>query len=164
MGTGAQASAARGRPIIVEWERDARHSAGLSLVRHADCISLGRHLRSCCDNSHGNTWEGDKITSPLVARAGPDSRVARALSWIVKNVVLVLRSRSNDRLKERNLHGRYLEVGSEKRKTQVTRASEDLLADIVRALDRFAAIDPRAVGGSVSMALSAGPPPPPAVT
>ncbi|GBP55209.1 hypothetical protein EVAR_36791_1 [Eumeta japonica] len=24
---------ARGRPIIVEWERDARHSAGLSLVR-----------------------------------------------------------------------------------------------------------------------------------
>ncbi|GBP06762.1 hypothetical protein EVAR_91706_1 [Eumeta japonica] len=25
--------AARGRPIIVEWERDARHSAGLSLVR-----------------------------------------------------------------------------------------------------------------------------------
>ncbi|GBP86328.1 hypothetical protein EVAR_52724_1 [Eumeta japonica] len=26
-------SAARGRPIIVEWERDARHSAGLSLVR-----------------------------------------------------------------------------------------------------------------------------------
>ncbi|GBP69972.1 hypothetical protein EVAR_50741_1 [Eumeta japonica] len=23
----------RGRPIIVEWERDARHSAGLSLVR-----------------------------------------------------------------------------------------------------------------------------------
>ncbi|GBP67374.1 hypothetical protein EVAR_43657_1 [Eumeta japonica] len=29
------ASAARGRPIIVEWERDARHSAGLSLVRDA---------------------------------------------------------------------------------------------------------------------------------
>ncbi|GBP52347.1 hypothetical protein EVAR_38494_1 [Eumeta japonica] len=26
-------SCARGRPIIVEWERDARHSAGLSLVR-----------------------------------------------------------------------------------------------------------------------------------
>ncbi|GBP09959.1 Disintegrin and metalloproteinase domain-containing protein 10 homolog [Eumeta japonica] len=26
-------NAARGRPIIVEWERDARHSAGLSLVR-----------------------------------------------------------------------------------------------------------------------------------
>ncbi|GBP54472.1 hypothetical protein EVAR_47341_1 [Eumeta japonica] len=26
-------SIARGRPIIVEWERDARHSAGLSLVR-----------------------------------------------------------------------------------------------------------------------------------
>ncbi|GBP18340.1 hypothetical protein EVAR_14733_1 [Eumeta japonica] len=25
---------ARGRPIIVEWERDARHSAGLSLVRN----------------------------------------------------------------------------------------------------------------------------------
>ncbi|GBP84361.1 hypothetical protein EVAR_87512_1 [Eumeta japonica] len=25
---------ARGRPIIVEWERDARHSAGLSLVRY----------------------------------------------------------------------------------------------------------------------------------
>ncbi|GBP80644.1 hypothetical protein EVAR_58902_1 [Eumeta japonica] len=28
-------SAARGRPIIVEWERDARHSAGLSLVRYS---------------------------------------------------------------------------------------------------------------------------------
>ncbi|GBP27102.1 hypothetical protein EVAR_16772_1 [Eumeta japonica] len=27
------ACCARGRPIIVEWERDARHSAGLSLVR-----------------------------------------------------------------------------------------------------------------------------------
>ncbi|GBP06467.1 Ubiquitin conjugation factor E4 A [Eumeta japonica] len=26
---------ARGRPIIVEWERDARHSAGLSLVRES---------------------------------------------------------------------------------------------------------------------------------
>ncbi|GBP18215.1 hypothetical protein EVAR_9057_1 [Eumeta japonica] len=26
---------ARGRPIIVEWERDARHSAGLSLVRYS---------------------------------------------------------------------------------------------------------------------------------
>ncbi|GBP69173.1 hypothetical protein EVAR_98245_1 [Eumeta japonica] len=26
----------RGRPIIVEWERDARHSAGLSLVRLLD--------------------------------------------------------------------------------------------------------------------------------
>ncbi|GBP60633.1 hypothetical protein EVAR_88359_1 [Eumeta japonica] len=26
---------ARGRPIIVEWERDARHSAGLSLVRRS---------------------------------------------------------------------------------------------------------------------------------
>ncbi|GBP39953.1 hypothetical protein EVAR_39181_1 [Eumeta japonica] len=29
----AQSCCARGRPIIVEWERDARHSAGLSLVR-----------------------------------------------------------------------------------------------------------------------------------
>ncbi|GBP45994.1 hypothetical protein EVAR_24187_1 [Eumeta japonica] len=27
---------ARGRPIIVEWERDAWHSAGLSLVRLVD--------------------------------------------------------------------------------------------------------------------------------
>ncbi|GBP56097.1 hypothetical protein EVAR_43861_1 [Eumeta japonica] len=31
---------ARGRPIIVEWERDARHSAGLSLVRR----DLEHHL------------------------------------------------------------------------------------------------------------------------
>ncbi|GBP12004.1 hypothetical protein EVAR_5849_1 [Eumeta japonica] len=29
---------ARGRPIIVEWERDARHSAGLSLVRNYEII------------------------------------------------------------------------------------------------------------------------------
>ncbi|GBP40732.1 hypothetical protein EVAR_26395_1 [Eumeta japonica] len=33
---------ARGRPIIVEWERDARHSAGLSLVR----LRLGVTLKS----------------------------------------------------------------------------------------------------------------------
>ncbi|GBP69920.1 hypothetical protein EVAR_83238_1 [Eumeta japonica] len=31
---------ARGRPIIVEWERDARHSAGLSLVRQADTKTI----------------------------------------------------------------------------------------------------------------------------
>ncbi|GBP51642.1 hypothetical protein EVAR_96238_1 [Eumeta japonica] len=31
--TDAAICCARGRPIIVEWERDARHSAGLSLVR-----------------------------------------------------------------------------------------------------------------------------------
>ncbi|GBP22388.1 General transcription factor IIH subunit 2 [Eumeta japonica] len=30
---------ARGRPIIVEWERDARHSAGLSLVRCGELAS-----------------------------------------------------------------------------------------------------------------------------
>ncbi|GBP28808.1 hypothetical protein EVAR_19853_1 [Eumeta japonica] len=30
--------AARGRPIIVEWERDARHSAGLSLVRFIEGV------------------------------------------------------------------------------------------------------------------------------
>ncbi|GBP58217.1 hypothetical protein EVAR_87795_1 [Eumeta japonica] len=35
-----QKCCARGRPIIVEWERDARHSAGLSLVR-------GHVLRKC---------------------------------------------------------------------------------------------------------------------
>ncbi|GBP19943.1 hypothetical protein EVAR_11333_1 [Eumeta japonica] len=36
---------ARGRPIIVEWERDARHSAGLSLVRKkpAHAIFPGVH-------------------------------------------------------------------------------------------------------------------------
>ncbi|GBP55053.1 GTP cyclohydrolase 1 [Eumeta japonica] len=33
--------AARGRPIIVEWERDARHSAGLSLVRHMCMVMRG---------------------------------------------------------------------------------------------------------------------------
>ncbi|GBP87670.1 hypothetical protein EVAR_38156_1 [Eumeta japonica] len=32
---------ARGRPIIVEWERDARHSAGLSLVR-GYCVADSR--------------------------------------------------------------------------------------------------------------------------
>ncbi|GBP68065.1 hypothetical protein EVAR_45350_1 [Eumeta japonica] len=34
---------ARGRPIIVEWERDARHSAGLSLVR---LYRSSRHFHS----------------------------------------------------------------------------------------------------------------------
>ncbi|GBP00206.1 hypothetical protein EVAR_833_1 [Eumeta japonica] len=32
-------SAARGRPIIVEWERDARHSAGLSFG-DSSCASI----------------------------------------------------------------------------------------------------------------------------
>ncbi|GBP34106.1 hypothetical protein EVAR_28240_1 [Eumeta japonica] len=32
---------ARGRPIIVEWERDARHSAGLSLVRDGNLGVMG---------------------------------------------------------------------------------------------------------------------------
>ncbi|GBP56959.1 hypothetical protein EVAR_79095_1 [Eumeta japonica] len=37
---------ARGRPIIVEWERDARHSAGLSLVRRRGCdVALPTRLR-----------------------------------------------------------------------------------------------------------------------
>ncbi|GBP22119.1 hypothetical protein EVAR_94159_1 [Eumeta japonica] len=31
---------ARGRPIIVEWERDARHSAGLSLVRFVIVVDV----------------------------------------------------------------------------------------------------------------------------
>ncbi|GBP51238.1 hypothetical protein EVAR_85451_1 [Eumeta japonica] len=31
---------ARGRPIIVEWERDARHSAGLSLVRSGNIFDV----------------------------------------------------------------------------------------------------------------------------
>ncbi|GBP49603.1 hypothetical protein EVAR_97900_1 [Eumeta japonica] len=31
---------ARGRPIIVEWERDARHSAGLSLVRERSAVEV----------------------------------------------------------------------------------------------------------------------------
>ncbi|GBP00258.1 hypothetical protein EVAR_869_1 [Eumeta japonica] len=35
------ACCARGRPIIVEWERDARHSAGLSLVRIASVLGRG---------------------------------------------------------------------------------------------------------------------------
>ncbi|GBP46435.1 Glutamyl aminopeptidase [Eumeta japonica] len=35
---------ARGRPIIVEWERDARHSAGLSLVRQFEAAPC-RHNR-----------------------------------------------------------------------------------------------------------------------
>ncbi|GBP12251.1 hypothetical protein EVAR_6420_1 [Eumeta japonica] len=37
---------ARGRPIIVEWERDARHSAGLSLVRDA---ARAHTLRAAAD-------------------------------------------------------------------------------------------------------------------
>ncbi|GBP38482.1 hypothetical protein EVAR_23689_1 [Eumeta japonica] len=44
-------SAARGRPIIVEWERDARHSAGLSLVRryvgHYNANVAGVRARDC---------------------------------------------------------------------------------------------------------------------
>ncbi|GBP60642.1 hypothetical protein EVAR_88369_1 [Eumeta japonica] len=35
---------ARGRPIIVEWERDARHSAGLSLVRGVE-MAVKTHVQ-----------------------------------------------------------------------------------------------------------------------
>ncbi|GBP90065.1 hypothetical protein EVAR_99711_1 [Eumeta japonica] len=45
-------SAARGRPIIVEWERDARHSAGLSLVR------MNSSAKSC-NLSHGTDLQLD---------------------------------------------------------------------------------------------------------
>ncbi|GBP64488.1 Trissin receptor [Eumeta japonica] len=41
-------SAARGRPIIVEWERDARHSAGLSLVRRLSEIEAQDMNRCVC--------------------------------------------------------------------------------------------------------------------
>ncbi|GBP57305.1 hypothetical protein EVAR_39944_1 [Eumeta japonica] len=40
---------ARGRPIIVEWERDARHSAGLSLVRCDALVCERDHTHRCCD-------------------------------------------------------------------------------------------------------------------
>ncbi|GBP46374.1 hypothetical protein EVAR_36353_1 [Eumeta japonica] len=43
---------ARGRPIIVEWERDARHSAGLSLVRIVRLLFyLLRFVRNTLNNS-----------------------------------------------------------------------------------------------------------------
>ncbi|GBP64972.1 hypothetical protein EVAR_36592_1 [Eumeta japonica] len=38
--TDSKKKCARGRPIIVEWERDARHSAGLSLVRTHKAVTL----------------------------------------------------------------------------------------------------------------------------
>ncbi|GBP06354.1 hypothetical protein EVAR_4515_1 [Eumeta japonica] len=41
------ACCARGRPIIVEWERDARHSAGLSLVRDNRSIVQRKKLCRC---------------------------------------------------------------------------------------------------------------------
>ncbi|GBP83381.1 hypothetical protein EVAR_91054_1 [Eumeta japonica] len=44
--------AARGRPIIVEWERDARHSAGLSLVRRLRmCVIMGGAARGVSENA-----------------------------------------------------------------------------------------------------------------
>ncbi|GBP32805.1 hypothetical protein EVAR_19656_1 [Eumeta japonica] len=57
---------ARGRPIIVEWERDARHSAGLSLVRvrPSDCSPSPR--RSVCINSQ---------------RPGAPHRLTDSLCW-----------------------------------------------------------------------------------
>ncbi|GBP47332.1 hypothetical protein EVAR_38098_1 [Eumeta japonica] len=42
-----QACCARGRPIIVEWERDARHSAGLSLVRAPSYMAPGATAPRC---------------------------------------------------------------------------------------------------------------------
>ncbi|GBP92662.1 hypothetical protein EVAR_67398_1 [Eumeta japonica] len=50
-------TAARGRPIIVEWERDARHSAGLSLVR-------GHRGRRTSPSSSGDSGSGSCRATP----------------------------------------------------------------------------------------------------
>ncbi|GBP52765.1 hypothetical protein EVAR_27708_1 [Eumeta japonica] len=55
---------ARGRPIIVEWERDARHSAGLSLVRRHEAADDARSGR-------GRPHEPTINNGVLCARAGP---------------------------------------------------------------------------------------------
>ncbi|GBP31666.1 hypothetical protein EVAR_84112_1 [Eumeta japonica] len=54
---------ARGRPIIVEWERDARHSAGLSLVRSGSSQCT---LHSTC--------ESRKVRTGAVAASAPRTR------------------------------------------------------------------------------------------
>ncbi|GBP71251.1 Down syndrome cell adhesion molecule homolog [Eumeta japonica] len=52
-------SAARGRPIIVEWERDARHSAGLSLVRVTKTESVAENgVKSILNVDYVDTRDG----------------------------------------------------------------------------------------------------------
>ncbi|GBP62065.1 hypothetical protein EVAR_53843_1 [Eumeta japonica] len=63
-------TAARGRPIIVEWERDARHSAGLSLVRvingrHPTASAAERHIIKLNDVHNEMLYKEIKVTNML---------------------------------------------------------------------------------------------------
>ncbi|GBO99248.1 hypothetical protein EVAR_524_1 [Eumeta japonica] len=60
---------ARGRPIIVEWERDARHSAGLSLVRTRGCKWRAPPPTSPCGGSGQKSANAD----PPARRGANDS-------------------------------------------------------------------------------------------
>ncbi|GBP10665.1 hypothetical protein EVAR_6234_1 [Eumeta japonica] len=75
---------ARGRPIIVEWERDARHSAGLSLVRiHTEFESRLRENRPNEFKSNKTTRfvsrectypQSRTLSSPVTMSAAPEWR------------------------------------------------------------------------------------------
>ncbi|GBP46117.1 hypothetical protein EVAR_26562_1 [Eumeta japonica] len=70
---GVRGGAARGRPIIVEWERDARHSAG-SLVRYNRTIWGARY-------KSGGAWaEGVERDAPLVKYKESRTKVGQSTS------------------------------------------------------------------------------------
>ncbi|GBP93461.1 hypothetical protein EVAR_65598_1 [Eumeta japonica] len=87
-----QQCCARGRPIIVEWERDARHSAGLSLVRseglllEPESIPVSE-LTSCGAPPRGRiySWlllepESIPVSEFTSCRAPPRARI---YSWLL---------------------------------------------------------------------------------
>ncbi|GBP38983.1 hypothetical protein EVAR_95603_1 [Eumeta japonica] len=91
-------SAARGRPIIVEWERDARHSAGLSLVRSAWSGSLMRSALTAAVG-HPQTLDGRRsaacaawsVWSELLTRVAGLSSVADDVrGWVCFRPLLSL--------------------------------------------------------------------------
>ncbi|GBP22554.1 hypothetical protein EVAR_84794_1 [Eumeta japonica] len=60
--------AARGRPIIVEWERDARHSAGLSLVRYdSSSFSFSSPVRRALARKLTSTTRSGYVISVLAS-------------------------------------------------------------------------------------------------
>ncbi|GBP51720.1 hypothetical protein EVAR_96271_1 [Eumeta japonica] len=72
----------RGRPIIVEWERDARHSAGLSLVRPEPIIAAELRGRVVGEfEARPSRRVGIQKTVPRAQRAPPLSPWIPRHTW-----------------------------------------------------------------------------------
>ncbi|GBP07394.1 hypothetical protein EVAR_4769_1 [Eumeta japonica] len=83
---------ARGRPIIVEWERDARHSAGLSLVVRASTRERGEALKAL-ESDEGERNHNVRFLISLTNPEGlhKDDRVGLSPASVTNVKVLLLK-------------------------------------------------------------------------